>query len=267
MRYYHPFEFSGDSFEARVGAPDPSSAAIGRIALGFAALEAHLTATLLRLREGDEPWHSLLTGGLSFAEKLHLLDERVRLLAPTRAFNTGDVDPVELFAELRTLCAQAARLRAQVLDPVTAEAMLTRIVRGQGRGSSGRDRPTQRSLTGTDMIVDPGALLDVSDFISMVIMELEEFFGLDGSPPPRVHGVWRCWDEPPTGPLPGVARASAWRRLAGARLTTGWTAPRRRGVPQRTRRCRKRLGSRFCWGWRAPGTDRCSRHRREQGGP
>jgi hypothetical protein len=220
MRYYHPFEFSGDSFEARVGAPDPSSAAIGRIALGFAALEAHLTATLLRLREGDEPWHSLLTGGLSFAEKLHLLDERVRLLAPTRAFNTGDVDPVELFAELRTLCAQAARLRAQVLDPVTAEAMLTRIVRGQGRGSSGRDRPTQRSLTGTDMIVDPGALLDVSDFISMVIMELEEFFGLDGSPPPRVHGVWRCWDEPPTGPLPGVARASAWRRLARPRLTT-----------------------------------------------
>jgi hypothetical protein len=39
------------------------------------------------------------------------------------------------------------------------------------------------------------------------------------------------------------------------------------GRPPKLRRCRKRLGSRFCCGWRAPGTDRCSRHRREQGEP
>jgi hypothetical protein len=34
------------------------------------------------------------------------------------------------------------------------------------------------------------------------------------------------------------------------------------GRPPKARRCRKRLGSRFCWGWRVPGTDRCRRHPR-----
>jgi hypothetical protein len=184
MRHYDPFQYSGYSFEERVGPPDPMSAAIGYIAINFTALEDHLAATLNHLLEGDERWTLLLTAGLSFEEKLQLLDERVHLLAPTRAFNTGDVDAVELFAELRTRCAQAARLRAQVLDPATAEEMLTQIVRGQGRRSPGRHRQTQRSLKGTDMIVDPGALLDVSDFISTVITELEEFFMLDWSTPP-----------------------------------------------------------------------------------
>jgi hypothetical protein len=39
------------------------------------------------------------------------------------------------------------------------------------------------------------------------------------------------------------------------------------GRPSAARRCTKRLGSRFCWNWRAPGTDRCSRHGREQREP
>lgn len=34
------------------------------------------------------------------------------------------------------------------------------------------------------------------------------------------------------------------------------------GRPARERRCTKRLGSRRCWGWRAPGSDRCYLHPR-----
>ncbi len=34
------------------------------------------------------------------------------------------------------------------------------------------------------------------------------------------------------------------------------------GRPPRARRCTKRLGSRFCWNWREPETDRCWRHAR-----
>ena len=34
------------------------------------------------------------------------------------------------------------------------------------------------------------------------------------------------------------------------------------GRPPKGRRCTKRLGSRFCWGWRVAGTDRCGRHPR-----
>jgi hypothetical protein len=34
----------------------------------------------------------------------------------------------------------------------------------------------------------------------------------------------------------------------------------RGGRPPMARRCLKRLGSRLCWNWRVPGTDRCYRH-------
>src|SRR5215211_2124386 len=35
------------------------------------------------------------------------------------------------------------------------------------------------------------------------------------------------------------------------------------GRARKARRCRKRLGIRYCWNWRVAGTDRCSRHRRQ----
>jgi hypothetical protein len=105
MRCYHGFEPSGEPFKTRVGAPDPMNAAIGRIALNFAALEAHLTETLGRLLDVEEGWGHLYTAALSFEAKLQLLDERVRVLAPTGMFNTGEIDPLELWAELRARCA------------------------------------------------------------------------------------------------------------------------------------------------------------------
>jgi hypothetical protein len=151
------------------------SAAIGRIALNFAALEAHLTETLSRLLDVEEGWGRLLTAALSFGAKLQLLDERVRLLAPTGMFNTGDIDPLELFSELRAQCAHAAQLRAEVLDPAQAEAMLTHILHWRRRRSL---EPAQPGIAGTDKRVAPDELLDVADFISMVT-ELREFFMLE----------------------------------------------------------------------------------------
>jgi hypothetical protein len=189
MRYYHPFERSGYSFEQRLGAPDLISAAIGQIALRFAALEARLTATLIDLLEGHDSWNPLLAAGLSFADKLQLLEERVRLLAPTRAFNTGDIDPLELFAELRTQCLQAAQLRARVLDPTGTEAMLIHIGRWRRHRAEGKHRQAHNGMgahqdasqarpdpTGTDRLMDPGDLLDVADFLCMVTSDFETFF-------------------------------------------------------------------------------------------
>jgi hypothetical protein len=72
------------------------------MALQFAKLDAALSDILHGLLEGHEGWGGLLTAALSFDAKLALLEERVRLLAPTRAFNTGDLDPLKLFAELRS---------------------------------------------------------------------------------------------------------------------------------------------------------------------
>ena len=191
MRHYDEFTYAGYSFEERVGPPDPISAAVGRIALNFAVLEADLGGILNRLLEGDEGWGGRLMPPLSFEATLECLEDRVRLLAPTRVFNTGDVDPFELFAELRSQCVHAAQLRAQVLDPARAEAMLTHVHRwGLGR-SRGRDQqaPSARDgdrearqpgpgRSGADMIVDPGELLDVADFICMVSEDVREFFRL-----------------------------------------------------------------------------------------
>jgi hypothetical protein len=176
MDYYEAFELSGRSFAARVGPPDPVSAAVGRIALQFAALDAVLSGILNALLEGDEGWGGLLTTALWFDAKLALLEEQVRLLAPARAFNTGDLDPLELFAELRSQCAQAARLRAQVLDPATADAILTRAVCWRDQRARGaRLRAPPRQL-GPDLLTDPGVLLDVADFICMVAEDLRAFF-------------------------------------------------------------------------------------------
>lgn len=189
MDYYHAFELSGESFGARIGPPDPVSAAVGRLALHFAALDAALSDILHALLEGDEGWGGLLTAALSFDAKLALLGERVRLLAPTRAFNTGDLDPLELFAELRSQCAHAARLRAQVLAPATADAILTSAVCWWDRGARGARRRAPRTegerpgaaqpaprYLGPDLLTDPGVLLDVADFLSMVTEDLRAFF-------------------------------------------------------------------------------------------
>jgi hypothetical protein len=189
MRHYDEFEPSGYSFEARVGAPDPISAAIGRIALNFGVFEASLGATLYRLLEADGGWGGLLTHPLSFDATLDFLEDRVRLLAPTGAFNTGDADPLEVFAELRALCAQAAQLRAQVFDPTRAQVLLTRALQWRRRRARGRDqqapsaggrdqgaRQPHGDSSRPDLMGDPGALLDVADFIAAVTDDVEEFF-------------------------------------------------------------------------------------------
>jgi hypothetical protein len=183
--------------EERVGPPDPISAAIGRIALNFGVLEADLGTILNHLLEGDEGWGGLLMHPLSFDATLEFLEDRVRLLAPTRIFNTGDIDPLELFAELRTLCVHAAQLQAQVLDPTRADAMLTHVHRWKPRRSRRREpqatsawdgdhdaRQAGPGMSRTDMIVDPGELLDVADFICTVSEHVREFFMLDWSTRP-----------------------------------------------------------------------------------
>jgi hypothetical protein len=61
--------------------------------------------------------------------------------------------------------------------------------------------------------------------------------------------------HPYSGSAPGV-RGLLLIRCVSAGIQLG-------GRPPKPRRCRKRLGSRFCWNWRTPGTDRCYRHRRQ----
>jgi hypothetical protein len=104
---------------------------------------------------------------------LALLDERVRLLAPTRAFNTGSIDPLELFAELRAQCAHAAQLHAEVLDPDQVEHACRHSIDLQCATGRRRRRPGRRVRTA---LAEAAALLDIADFIGMVAEDVREFF-------------------------------------------------------------------------------------------
>jgi hypothetical protein len=63
--------------------------------------------------------------------------------------------------------------------------------------------------------------------------------------------------HPFSGQHPGL-RGLLWLHCVYAGIRLG-------GRPPLARRCTKRLGSRFCWGWRASDSDRCYRHRRRGG--
>jgi hypothetical protein len=58
--------------------------------------------------------------------------------------------------------------------------------------------------------------------------------------------------HPFSGQHPGL-RGLLWLHCVNAGIRLG-------GRPANARRCTKRLGTRYCWNWRAPGTDRCYRH-------
>jgi hypothetical protein len=61
--------------------------------------------------------------------------------------------------------------------------------------------------------------------------------------------------HPFSGQHPGL-HGLLWLHCVNAGIRLG-------GQPPRARRCTKRLKGRYCWNWRAPGTDRCSRHGRQ----
>lgn len=129
MPYHDEFEPCGKPSDELIGPPDPISSALGHIVLVYGKLDAYVSATLLRLLDGDEAWGRLLTAALSWEEKLALLDERVRLLAPTGAFHAGTSDPLARFAELRAECRFMAQMVAMLLDPALAAGTLARIIR------------------------------------------------------------------------------------------------------------------------------------------
>jgi hypothetical protein len=61
--------------------------------------------------------------------------------------------------------------------------------------------------------------------------------------------------HPFSGQRPGL-RGLLWLHCVSAGIRLG-------GRPPWARRCSKRLGTRYCWNWRAPASDRCYRHARQ----
>jgi hypothetical protein len=231
MRYYHPFERSGYSFAERLGASDPISAAIGQIALHFAALEAHLTATLIGLLEGDEQWNPLLAAGLSFEDKLQLLEERVRLLAPTRAFNSGrrsSTPPARRPCSSTSGAGGGTDREGATGRPTTAREGIRARVRpvSTRRGPAGSWTPVTSSMCPIFSAWSPATSRRSS-------------YRPDRSPP-QVGWVWRGWGESVNGSSSGLA--SALRRPSGPCITTVRTMPPPRGACPQGRRMRMRRG-------------------------
>jgi hypothetical protein len=109
-------------------------------------------------------------------EKLALLDERVRLLAPMGAFHAGTSDPLARFAALRAECRCVAQRVAGVLDPALAAETLARIIRLHHPSSRrGANRRRQSALA------EAGVLFEVVYHITSLMEDLQAFF--DGAGP------------------------------------------------------------------------------------
>lgn len=167
----HGFEHCGESSDDLIGPPDAISSAIGHIVLVFGRLDAYVSATLLRLLEGDTGWGQLLTAALLVDEKLALLDERVRLLAPTGAFHPGTSDPLVRFAALRAEYRFVAQMVAVVLDPALAAGTLARITRLH-RPSSRRRAKQRRQAA----LAEAGVLFELVFHITTLMEALQAFF-------------------------------------------------------------------------------------------
>ena len=153
MKHFEEFKPSGTSFEDR-DHPSALCSALGRVALGFAALERRVDATIRALAQNAK--HDPITSfqDCSFARKLDLLEALITTAGHRRRFNVGDFDAAEVLAELIQLLKRADELYRETIDPMLLSLHLW------------NEFPKEL----------PAEIMDVADYLMGVGMQLEEFF-------------------------------------------------------------------------------------------
>ena len=179
MSYTDEFESYGKPSDDLIGPPDPISSALGHLVLVYGRLDAYVSVVLIRLLDRDEAWGRLLTAGLSWEEKLALLDKRVRLLASTGVFHAGPSDPLVRFADLRANCRSLAQAVAAILNPALAAGALARIIRLHHPFS--RDGATRRRHSAWE---EAGVLFEWIYLLVQLTGHLQAFFDGTGADTP-----------------------------------------------------------------------------------
>jgi hypothetical protein len=171
MKYLQSFDWTGETFEERIGEPDPVEAAVGRIAMNFSDLE-HTVDRFFHYLAGLQPGRAIISPAtLSFRQKVDLLASTVSELKDVLGFNTGPAPTDEFFGELKHNCIQADALYREIMG-----------ARWGGRRANGAievlgsHNPTSEQKHPPMGILDASKLLDIGDFICYAEYELEEFF-------------------------------------------------------------------------------------------
>jgi len=154
MKYYRDFTPSGESFEHRIGSPDPLDAAVGRIALGFSYLEDTATNVIILLSGTEEQVGRLLTTDQSFRQKLDAVGALTHHHLLRASTEPGDESAAEEALEILFLCRRSEELRNTYLHSSYNGGIRVK--------ASAKGRRGFRVVRET---VSASLLLDVADFI------------------------------------------------------------------------------------------------------
>jgi len=171
MKHYEAFKITGETFEER-SSVDTFSCAIGRIALNFSNLEDKLEEGIRKMLAVDNTIAEIVSAEISFKQKLYIFSSLIKHLSKTIRFNTGYAETSELLPELIANCFKAEELRNKILHSTWKGFYLAEL-------KAIRQKITSKAKQGhrvTKEEIDSGYLLDVSDFISCVALDVEEFF-------------------------------------------------------------------------------------------
>lgn len=171
MKHMNAFEWTGETFEERIGPPDSVEAAVGKISMNFADLE-HTTNRLIRDIAQFEPGRPTIDPStLSFRQKIGVLESTVSRLKDFVPFNTGHAQTEEFFDELNYICVEA--------DVLYREVMGARWGRRHKNGGIELLKSVDLVSDSSEnrvAVLDAHKLLDIADFIYLVEDELETFF-------------------------------------------------------------------------------------------
>ena len=171
MKHMYSFEWTGETFEERIGEPEAFEAAVGKIAMNFADLEHtvdHLISPLTRIQPGRM---IVAPATMSFKQKIDLMASTVSKLKEVLSFNTGPAPTHEVFGELRHICVQADALYREIIGArwgCRGENCVFEILGSHSPTSDQNEEPLGA--------LDAHKLLDIADFIYLVQNEIETFF-------------------------------------------------------------------------------------------
>ena len=172
MRFYEEFVPSGQTYDERTGPATSQEAAIGAVTIQFADLEDTVAGAISQLLGREPSVGVIVTAEMSFRNKVNLMSSLARHEIGTGAWKPAWSEAADALPELSSICFKAEELRNGVVHTSWEHS----------RGAARRIKRTAKAkgLRAQILPGDAGALLDVADYISYVVLMVENFFAPHG---------------------------------------------------------------------------------------
>ena len=154
----------GNSFKDRIGEASEFDAALGQVLIAFSVLERNLSEVITILLDLSPDMGQIVTAEQSFRGLVNLVSSIAKYKSARGDFNIDSNKPYEEIQETLKTCFKAEELRNQVIH--------SRYILDQFRIKT--TAKAKHGLRTTSESVSPESILDISDFISNVAIEVEE---------------------------------------------------------------------------------------------